>query len=213
MKAKENSNEEATVSIPILLPHHVLRYLFVERGICIPQSSVDKYWNHVHRFCPWAKDLPGGHMPLTLYGDTARYGQGSGFFLSLTLWRPRSTRMCQWLLFSVNADLSLGPRTLNPLLRVIVESLNAAFDGRSPEGHTLPHRYCVCELKGDWEYHWQTMRLERYWRTRFLCWRCHAENHTAAVHSFLDFRDRPTWQQAQISHNEFVVNIVKPDHV
>ena len=207
--------------LPVLLPHDVLQYLFEEVGLEISPDSIQKYWAHVREHCEWARQdgFTDSHIPVVLYGDTARYGQGfnqnkiTGCYMSLVLWRPRSTRMSQWLLFSVDADLSLGPKTLNPLYRAVVASLNCAFDGRKPSGEPLCGKFCVTEVKGDWEYHWQTFRLCRYWRTRWICWRCAAENHASATHCFLDFQERPTWQDTTVSHNTFLVHMCKPDLV
>ena len=213
---KENSQEEVTVDIPVLLPHKVLSYLFDRVGLEVCEQQLAAYWRHVKAFCPWANNdlLDGEHIPLTLYGDSARYGQGfdqskvTGCYLSMVLWRPRSTRMSQWLLWSLNAELSLGWRSHYPLYLALVKSLNAAFDGLTPEGRKLGRKFCVTQFKGDWEYHWQTWRLSRYWRTRLVCWRCDAENHDSARHSMLDFSDRPAWLGTQISHNRFVAELL-----
>lgn len=217
VKAKQDSSEVVEVKIPVLLPHRILLYLFSVLGVFIRPEDIQQYWQHCQEFCIWAlnKDFDGNHVPVTIYGDTARYGQGydqakvTGCFMSLPLWRPKSTRMSQWLLFSVNADISLGPETLNPLYLAIVESFNEAFHGRSLEGPLLPHKFAITEFKGDWEYHFQTWGLRRWWKTRYVCWRCHAENHANATHSCFDFDDNPTWQGATVSHASFVANMVR----
>ena len=72
-------------------------------GLVISEEQKVQYWDHVKRYCPWADnaELDGSHIPLTLYGDSARYGQGfdqskvTGCYMSINLWRPRSTRMSQ----------------------------------------------------------------------------------------------------------------------
>ena len=202
--------------MPVLLPHRVLAYLLHTVGLEICQQELAKYWRHVKAFCPWSRDpaLDGSHIPLTLYGDSARYGQGFdqskiiGCFMSCVLWRPKSTRMSQWLLWSLNADVSLCWRSVYPLYLALVKSLNAAFDGLMPDGRQLGRKFCVTQYKGDWEYHWQTWRLTRYWRTRYICWRCDAANNDSAPHSMLDFSDNPTWLQTQISHNRFVAELL-----
>ena len=211
-----------TVKVPVLLPHMVLAYLFDKVGVEISSDVLRGYWSHCKRFCAWARDdtLDGSHIPVTLYGDTARYGQGfdqskvTGCFLSLVLWRPKSTRMSQWLLWSLSAGLSLGWKSHNPLYLAVVKSLNACFDGLTPSGQPLGRKFCVTQLKGDWEYHAQTWRLERFWKKRFICWRCDAENHSLARHSMIDvMSDSPSWRATEFSHNAFVVRAMKPDHV
>ena len=222
LKAKHDSTEEQKVKIPVLLPHRILDFLFNDLGVEIPHGELQRYWNHCKRFCPWASppELDGSHIPITLYGDTARYGTGfdqskvTGCFMSLVLWRPKSTRMSQWLLWNLNAEYSLGSRSHNPLYLVVVNSLNACFDGVSPEGQRLHHKFCVTQIKGDWEYHWQTFRLNRYWKTKFVCWRCDAANATDARHSCFDvMSDSPSWMETEQSHEAFVVHGVKPDHL
>ena len=222
LKAKADSLEEVTVKVPVLLPHRVLDYLFNVLKIEISAAELKRFWDHCQRFCEWAKFgiSDGSHIPVGLYGDTARYGSGfdqskvTGCFLSLVLWRPKSTRMSLWLLWNLNGALSLGFRSHNPLYLAVVQSLNAAYDGVTPEGNPLGHKFCVTQLKGDWEYHWQTLRLRRYWKTRFICWRCDAENHPHAEHSFVDvMSDAPSWLTTLKSHNDFVVNMVRDDYL
>ena len=221
VKAKYDSEEEVTVKIPVLLPHRILAYLVDELGLKISDAALAKYWSHCKTFCSWARhpDLDGSHIPLTLYGDTARYGTGfdqskvTGCFLSMVLWRPKSTRTSQWLLWSLDNELSLGWKSHNPLYFAIVQSLNAVFDGLTPEGTKLSNKYVVTQIKGDWEYHYHTWRLCRWWKTRWICWRCDAENHPRARHSMCDLSDNPSWAQTQHSHNYFVVHGMKENHV
>ena len=155
VKAKQDSSEVVEVKIPVLLPHRILLYLFGVLGVLILPEDIRQYWEHCQEFCIWArnKDFDGHHVPVTIYGDTARYGQGydqskvTGCFMSLPLWRPKSTRMSQWLLFSVNADISVGPETLNPLYLAIVESFNEAFHGRTLRSPTTS-QVCSHRNKG-----------------------------------------------------------------
>ena len=209
------------MKVPVLLPHQVLAYLFETVGVEISQAAVDEYWSHCKQYCPWASssEMDGAHLPISLYGDSARYGQNydmskvTGCFMSLVLWRPKSTRMSQFLLWNLDGQLSLGSRSHNPLFAAIVRSLNAAFYGRTPNGASLPHKFCVTQYKGDWEFHWQTWRLARYWKTRYICWRCDAENHHLARHSMADVSEAPSWRATELSHNQFVVSCMKPDEI
>ncbi|CAE7879827.1 unnamed protein product [Symbiodinium microadriaticum] len=78
LKKKSDSQEEERVKIPVLMPHKILSFLFEELGLTIDADTVSKYWAHCKRHCPWAgsDDFDGTHIPVSLYGDTARYGQG-----------------------------------------------------------------------------------------------------------------------------------------
>ena len=221
VKKKEDSTEEVETAVPVLLPHLILEYIFKVVGVEIRGEILQKYWSHCKQHFAWAApdDFDGSHIPLSIYGDSARYGQGydqskvTGCWMSLVLWRPKSTRMSQWLLWSLNADVSLGARSHNPLYLAIVQSLNHAFNGVSPEGRLLPHKFCVAEIKGDWEYMYQTFSMKRFWKTRHICWRCLAENHVDAQHCFLDFAENPSWVGTQISNNEFLAQVVGNRHV
>ena len=217
LKAKEDSTEEVAVKIPVMLPHRILDFLFNTLGLRIPADELRRYWQHCRQFLPWAasrdNDLDGSHIPLTIYGDTARYGTGfdqskvTGCFLSLNLWRPKSTRMSQFLLWNLNGERSLGSKSHNPLYLAVVNSLNSIFDD-----NPLGFKFMVTQIKGDWEYHWQTFRLNRYWKTKFICWRCNAANTPDAEHSCFDvMTDEPSWLNTEVSHNSFVVHGVKHD--
>ena len=157
LKKKEDSLDEVTVKVPVLLPDRILAYLFDTVGIDIPQSVLAQYWKHCKEFMPWARneDLDGSHIPVTIYGDTARYGTGfdqskvTGCFLSLVLWRPKSTRMSQFLLWNLNGERSLGWKSHNPLYLAVVKSLNKAFDGFTWDGAHLNRKFCVTQIKGD----------------------------------------------------------------
>lgn len=216
IRKKEDSLDEATVSIPVLLPHLILTYIFNTVGVHIQPHVLKRYWAHCKKVYAWAApdDFDGSHMPLSIYGDSARYGQGydqskvTGCWMSLVLWRPKSTRMSQWLLWTLKADLSLGPKSHNPLYLAVVQSLKYAFNGISPEGKQLPHKFVVTEVKGDWEYMQQTFSLTRWWKCRFICWRCLAENHENAEHSYLDVSDEPSWSTTELSHNDFILDVV-----
>ena len=157
----------------------MVRYLFEECGIDIPEASVGAFWDHHHAVSsPWLEgcDATRHHIPIALYGDGARCRQQAyrpvekvlGIFISLPLWRPRSARFSRWLLFSIDETLLFGRKTLNRVFALITWSINAMFWGRFPRvnmtgqriesnfaGHPLTEG-CKCfaltELRGDWSY-------------------------------------------------------------
>ena len=216
VRKREDSSEEVETYIPVLLPHLILEYLFNEAGLEIRPSVLQKYWQHCKAVMPWASssDFDGSRIPISLYGDTARYGQGydqskvCGFWMSLVLWRPRSTRMSNWLLWCLNADLSLGARSHNPLLLACVQSLNAAFNGETPAGVPMAHKFAVTEIRGDWEFQYQSFQMTRFWKSRFICWRCDAENHANAENRYLDLKESPSWENTELTHIQFLNMVV-----
>ena len=221
LKSMEDEHEIIESEVPVLLPHRILQFLF-EAGLRIKDEVLRKYWEHAKEAFPWAasEEFDGTHYPLALYGDTARFGQGydqskvTGFWMSLVLWRPKSTRMSQWLLWALHADRSLGARSHNPLYLVVVKSLNYAFHGESPDGWRCPRKFCVTELKGDWEFMYRTLLMKQgYWGARYMCWRCCAENHSNPRHSYLDLSENPSWTGTELSHNEFMSFVIPDDDV
>ena len=79
--------------------------------------------------------------------------------MSLVLWRPHSTRMMQWLLWTLEDYVSLGPRSLNPLYEAVVHSLTCAFDGVFVSG-SLCHGNSVLR---------RSREIGSIWSKLFLC--------------------------------------------
>ena len=59
---------------PIIHPHSILSFLFNEVGVEIPEAEIRGYWDDAYRFRrPWAPASPSRlHVPLAMYGDSAR---------------------------------------------------------------------------------------------------------------------------------------------
>ena len=207
-----DADDEISCDHPILLPEHVLACL-LDSGMDIPESAVQRYWQH-HRdmSIPWALQhaSDGTHIPLGLYGDAAKYGDTNskkiwGVFLNVVLFRPRSVRLSRFMLFAVDHETSFGVRTIYPLLAECVRSLNSVYDG------VLGRKFCVTEIRGDWEFQYMIFRMKRFWNSSSLCWRCNA---TKSVHagpdpSFLDFSERPSWKQTEHrTHSDFLATVI-----
>ena len=198
-----DSDDEVACDHPILLPEHVLAYL-LDSGMDIPEAAVTRYWQH-HRdmFVPWALQhgSDGSHIPIGLYGDAAKYGDVNskkiwGIWMNVVLFRPQSVRMSRYLLFAVDHETSLGVRTIYPLLAECVRSLNSLYDG------VLGRKFCVTEIRGDWEFQYMIFRMRRFWNSSSLCWRCEAAKsiHAAPANSFLDFSENPGWKAQSTGH-------------
>ena len=179
----------------------------------IGDDAVEKYWSHakIHN-CPWKDISPGYHCPLGLYGDGAKYAPTGekiiAFFLNIVLWAPKSSRMSRWLLFSVENDQSLGPATLNPLLAPIVQSLCKCFNGLPILGRKM--HFAVSELRGDWEWMVALFDLRQSWRTSTFCWRSGVSKRPGDDLSFWDVSDVPEWERTQLSHLEFLAQMILP---
>ena len=84
--------------------------------------------------------------------------------------------------------------TMRPVYHRTMWSLTIAYHGRRPQvgPDNLPdsvpamyrklksammHRFACVQYKGDWEYHEKCWELQTYWRTKHICFLCHAAMH------------------------------------
>lgn len=213
------SGDDITVQpadTPVFMPKDILTYLFQNLAMDIPTAAIKKFWDHAWEFdCPYKHlSVDRTHVPIALYGDSARYSPDGrkmiAVFMSVVLWVPRVSRMSRWLLFTVENDLCLGPQTLNPLFRVIVENLISCYQDGITVGDTRLH-FATTELRGDWEWHAYTFSMMRNWKHHKFCWRCEA---TKFDHpNFLDLDDEPGWAATQLSPLQFLVRIIPSSNV
>lgn len=51
----------------------LITFLFNDYGICVPESQLARYWQHVRAFEPWGVNHPASasasHIPMAIYGD------------------------------------------------------------------------------------------------------------------------------------------------
>lgn len=204
IKAPKDPRGYQNVELEVLEPHKVLNYLFDECGIEVPQTSVRTFWQHHHRVnAPWLEncDASHDHMPIGLYGDGARCRQQSyrppekvfGIFLSLPLWRPKTSRFSRWLLFSIDETLLYGRKTLNKVFALIAWSINCAFHGSFPTVNMQGERilsassgrpltrcgtsFALTEFRGDWSYYKLIFGLDSSWKggtNKSVCYLCKA---------------------------------------
>ena len=116
-----------------------------------------------------------------------------GFFLSLPLWRPKSSRFSRWLLSSIDESLLYQRKTLNAIFRRIAWSINSMFWGRFPtvdeNGLHLNHprsgrhltrchsSFAFTELRGDWSFYHLIFGLHSSWKAganKSVCYLCEA---------------------------------------
>lgn len=192
------------VELQMLEPFSVVKYMFCNAGIHVDGEQVKNFWRH-HRTVasPWAvaSDATEAHIPLGLFGDAAKVRQLSynlpekylGIFINAPLWRPRSCRSARWLVFAIKEDQLYKHYTLNAVYRRLVWSLNLLHSGLYPEcgpdGEPLTGAekeragkqianglvFSVTEVRADWLYHKQALRLTSSWKAGskspvcFLC--------------------------------------------
>ena len=199
--------------VELLEPHSILAYL-MDSGVSIPQETVRQYWDFAReRGQPWARYSPASsdHIPVGIWGDSATVFTEFGrykivaIFLNLPLWRPKSVRYSRFLLFTIEADKMVDYKTLLPIWRHIVWSLNISFSGTwptcGPSGEALVGRhgrdkagtslcqsgakFCCTEIRGDWAWLKETFRFPACsWNALKVCYRCTARSnlHTLYYH-------------------------------
>ena len=221
--------------VPCIDIHELLAYLHNEVGVVAPEQKVEEYWAHLRSVgMPFAVGHPGtnSHVPFSIYGDETVIGQDPhdkvlGIFISLTLFRPKSVRHGQFLVFAIHADRILNENlaTLTPVLRHLVWSANIAFDGVFPhvtmDGLPLPAKkqaragapigrcFACCEIKGDWKWHEKWLRLERTPVSIRPCYMCDAEGKDNRM-KYYDFSENAPWIETELDTPGFIARVLRP---
>lgn len=175
-------------SLPLQLPHEVLKYLWDD---CHLNEKISKrqlldYWDHMdsvgHSFALATTEFRAvlgsdRVCPVGLYGDEACIGlivaptaQVYGIFLSVVLFRPTATRLSRYLLFSIHSEKIVSmEETLYPVLQEIILSLNKA----TQEGVNGMH-FVTSEVRGDQAFIRAIFRHKARWTSVDVCYRCQA---------------------------------------
>ena len=98
-----------------------------------------------------------------------------GIFLSLPLWRPRSTRCSRFLMVAIEERRLWGVETCDAIMAKLASSLNLLFDGVDETGRPLAcgRYFTVTEMRGDWLYHKLVWQFSSRWnRLRDICYLC-----------------------------------------
>jgi hypothetical protein len=152
----------------MVYPHELLEWLVRTHRLAISAEEVQEYWRHVRRYCDWALEHPASedHIPIGMWADEATYDAAKTlkvfcFTLDCPLFRPTDSAKSKWPLFALRCCISLGRRTLNPLLQRVAWSMNVAFtgfrsmwtfDGQpelvSPGAALAGRKFAMVELRG-----------------------------------------------------------------
>lgn len=99
MRGKLRESDPVPVDIPITLPEDLLRYLFCDVGLRIPECEIQKYWKHTRDTnCPWSGMSEGDHIPCAIYGDSAKF----------SLAREKLLASSSAYLFGIHVQLVVG---------------------------------------------------------------------------------------------------------
>ena len=194
--------------LPIFLPHEVLGYMFDMVGVEVPQVALQQYWSEAHQAgIPWAvgSESDDLRVPVKFFADDAQVNDMGDkiftFVLSCPLFRPKSARNSKWPVALINMNKSLGWPTLRPILSVLVNSLNTAFDTATP---VKGLKFQVTELGMDWKAMREIFQLGTHWNSQMMCHMCHMKN--------TDYYTLPYNLQWRTAVN-FVAEVLRPANV
>lgn len=170
--------------VSVLNIRSLLVFLFSQNfGVHISEKALHQFWSHATEHFEWGPAHPGRgtHVPLGLYGDSARYTNSAGYAekllcitLSLPLYSPKSVRSSRYLIFSIRESLMVDfATTIWPIYSYIMQELNQLFHSGIP-GPQGSVRFAVCEFRGDWAFHADSMALSRRWNSHSMCFKCPA---------------------------------------
>lgn len=161
-------------------------------GLNIPDQLCRNYWQHLDDVndevavsSRQLRRLADQEVwPIGIHGDEANIGLVNapfdkilGVFMNVPLFRPRSTLVSRYLLFSVEHSRIVDVhRTINPVLTEIVASLN-----RCLETGILGRRFIVTELRGDQVWIKFLFQHRSSWQGVPVCFRCQASTRATDV--------------------------------
>ena len=215
--------------LPVVNFLTLLEFLFSDYGVCVKPAVLEEYWLHAKDHFKWAGAHPGFHrrsLPLSLYGDEAKYVDSSGFqekvlvvLMSCPLWNPKSTRAGRWPLFACRQSLMVPEKTLSVIYRYISWCFNVLQTGERPDqgylGTLLPPKeakifngltFSLVEVRGDWAWHCGSLNLASRWNSLSMCFRCPAKlNPISPEQSYAHRYDDSAWWTSRIySHVKFI---------
>lgn len=171
-----------------------------------------------------------------IYMDDCKFGQSAlqdkilGIFVSLPLWRPKSTRNSGWLIWACRMSLLSGNTSIYPVLQSITWQCNVLFYGVKPQtlmnGDPVPLSmkyllpagtsitkdhlcFTVSELRADWKQHREVWNFISSWIATNICFKCWAKQNRVRC-SYLDCTDNAEWLETELGLAEFIADMLKP---
>ena len=186
-------------------------YLIGELKFSLDPGNLRSFWQHLDRIndrwagesIGWRQCLPSLPWPLGLYGDDANIGLNNspyskvfGLWMSIVLYRPRSTRLSRFLLFAIEQDKVVSVEaTIYPVLEMIKESCNRL----TRDGLHGVH-FVVSEIRGDQLFFRYILKHSSWWKSANVCFRCQCNT------SNLPYTDYDGWQSTARTTEDFIEN-------
>ena len=219
--SEEGIDEPVTRSLPMVCLVSLFTFLFSSNfGLEISEAALNEYWQHASTCFSWGSRHPGGkgYIPCALYGDSARYTSGQGLVekllclvVSFPLFAPASTRISRFLVFSIRESLVVSfQATIWPIFQKITDQFSELFQGLLIGNRRL-HFTCT-ELRGDWEWHVNSLNLKPRWGSHAICFKCGASRVDETM-QWTNFTENAGWRGKEYSHVQFILTCLKPGPV
>lgn len=202
-------------TFPVHLPFDVLQYLICDCNLNIDAGLLDQYWSHLDNVGDeWASSTKeyrrtaGVVWPLGFYGDEAAIGlinaptnKVYGLFMNVVVFRPASTRMGRFLLFSIESDKVVSAeKTMFP----VVDVITASFNKLTEEG--IKHiRFLLSEIRGDQVFFRYLFQHRLWWKHTEVCFRCQADSKCGRF-NYCIYDSHDGWRTSLRSTEEFLVD-------
>ena len=214
---KLSDGSEGEASLPLHLPYDIVKYLICDCGLWLDDDLVSNYWSHLALVkdnlavaTQEFRNAAGRVWPIGFYGDEAAMGlihaptnQIYGLFTNLPLFRPKSTRLSRFLLFSVESENILSMEaTLFPVLELITESFNKLI-----RFGCNGIRFLLTEIRGDQAFFRNIFKHKSWWTCTNMCFRCRAVAGPGHLNYcvFHDVGSNDGWMSTLRSTEEFLV--------
>ena len=177
-------------------------------------------------------------IPSGFYGDAAQLITKARIekllcFFNIVVFRPRSTRYSRFLLWSCDSSLIYKNRTANSILRWLVWSFNALYEGKYPvarpgnrpleayerdlAGQWLTHKRLllqVVELRGDWEFQKLIWQFKCSWKGGVnvgICYHCPAMGKCgdAGLYYWNEDDENSSWARQEFNTTEYLAERLK----
>jgi len=208
---------ETTKKMPVVLPEDLFCWL-AEHGELPSDDEISEYWNHMAMLqdIPWVSSVISSgaqYVPIYMWGDDSQYNERNEKILAVvcgsSLESRSNSKDTVYPLFTIRMELCLGFRTLQALLKPVVESFNRlaggiSLPGLSGRSSNRILRCLITDFLGDWKWHKEWFNLQAWWRSSDICHAC-----VMTKHNFVQVPN-PLHQTPRRSLQNFLAVATKP---
>lgn len=164
------------------------------------------------------KDLPKT-IPIGLHGDAGAFSTTDSLFVLTwnSLLGVGTTMSKRWLMTIIKKS-DVIPETLNAIFEILSWSFNVMLGGVWPEldweGRPLPPRKeylagglrgCLCQIRGDWEFHASIFGFPKWNGAVNMCWLCKASS--GGPLAFTNFTADAPWRATKRTHESYLAEL------